>query len=254
MTYQEAIDKAIKLLRLSKSSNEHEAALAASRAQEIIDRYKLDISNLDYEKQEDLRDKEPIKDFGYEDPLDDFHGSSSQIWRVKLSTCVALANECKAVYKQVGSNQIMIRIVGQPSNVSAVRYIYAYFIEEIKRICSDKCAGNSSTFKRSFCLGMVDTIWKKLKEQKEATVTSVQQEHASNPMALVRVNNAIAKSEARSQAVAQFVANQGCSEKHNGSSRTFEGMNARQQGQQAGHQVRMPGGRGALNSGRGQLT
>lgn len=38
---QTGIDKVEKLLRLSTSSNAHEAALAAAKAQELIDRYDL---------------------------------------------------------------------------------------------------------------------------------------------------------------------------------------------------------------------
>jgi hypothetical protein len=40
-------DKVRKLLALSKSPNEHEAALAAERAREILDRYQISLAEVD---------------------------------------------------------------------------------------------------------------------------------------------------------------------------------------------------------------
>jgi hypothetical protein len=42
----EVFARVAKLFRLSESSNAHEAALAASRAQELIDRHKLDVNGI----------------------------------------------------------------------------------------------------------------------------------------------------------------------------------------------------------------
>lgn len=51
MNYNEALDKVRKLLRLSESSNPHEAALAASRAQEIMERFKIERLSMDDQAQ-----------------------------------------------------------------------------------------------------------------------------------------------------------------------------------------------------------
>jgi len=63
MTYDEAIQKAAKLLRLANSSNPHEAALAAARAQEIMDRYQIDHASITIADNGHARPDEPIQDF-----------------------------------------------------------------------------------------------------------------------------------------------------------------------------------------------
>jgi hypothetical protein len=62
MTYEEALRKAAACLRLSKSSNQAEAALAAAKAQEIMDKYQIsaEVLKLDQPKEAD----EPVMDFG----------------------------------------------------------------------------------------------------------------------------------------------------------------------------------------------
>lgn len=195
MTYQDAIRKAIACLRLSKSSNPHEAALAASRAQEIIDKYKLDVNDLDHDKGQDDLDAERIKDFGYEDPLDDVSDLTQDILR--LATVVTRANCCRALYTGQRGRSAKIKIVGRPSDASAARYLYGYLKAEMLRITKENCAGNSWTYRRHFRFGIVDAIAVKLSEQKGATVQAARSGAGENSVALVRVERAIARQEKR---------------------------------------------------------
>lgn len=252
MTQQEAIDKAIKLLRLSKSSNVHEAALAASRAQEIIDRFKLDITDMDFENRNAKDDNEPIKDFGYGDPLD--KTSYLKPWMLRLASVVADANQCRIVYARIdemgdGRNRgAVIKIIGRPSDVNVTRYLHGYLRGEVVRLRDENCAGNSGTYKRQFCLGVVETISAKLREQKKAMESDLRNQHSHNPMALVRVNNAIVRLEKRHGEVQKWVeANLklGHGRVH-GTARTGEGDSARAHGRKVGEQVRFTKARGAI--------
>lgn len=86
MTHQEAVAKVVKLLRLATSSNPNEAALAASRAQEIMDRFKIEGITASFDTQ--TQSKEPIMDF----KADLLDASSSKIdtWRSWLAVAIEI--------------------------------------------------------------------------------------------------------------------------------------------------------------------
>lgn len=247
MTNQEALDKVAKLLRLSKSNVPAEAALAMAKAQEIIDKHKLDISSIDFESQEKQRDAEQVKDFGYEDPLEDVRVHGSSPWMLRLTTIVARANGCKGIhtrYDSLGDGKprgAKVKIVGFPSDVATTRYMYGFLKAEVIRLCNENCQGNSATYKRQFCIGVTETIAITLKKQKEVMHQELRQEQSTNPLALVRLNNAIAKIEARKVAVDTW-----CNEHFNlgvGSgirgSMSSAGQSARTHGRIVGSQVRI---------------
>jgi hypothetical protein len=256
MTTTEAMDKVAKLMRLSKSSVPAEAALAMAKAQEIVDKFQLDISNIDFDAQDQQRDTETVKDFGYEDPFEDVKVHGSYPWMLRLTAIVSSANQCRCIHQRYDSlgdgkpRGAKVKIVGHPSDVAAARYIYGFLKAEVVRLCNDVCKGNSGTYKRQFCIGMVETIALKLKEQKKVTITTLQQEQSNNPMALVRLNNAIAKVEKRKLAVDTFI-NSTMKLRYSSGIRAADSqtaMTARQHGQIVGHQVRMGQAKGSLNS------
>lgn len=189
MTHTEAIEKAVKLLRLAQSSNPHEAALAASRAQEIMDRHKLEGLSADYDTDKKQPD-EPVQDFKADlmDP-----GTKTETWKSRLASAVAKVNECKIYirvtrkgppsYDKVSG----FAIVGRASDAQTVRYIYSWLSREIDRIADEKCAGYGRTFYNNFRIGAVESVTAR---ETEATM---KHEAVGNSMALVRVNNAIAK-------------------------------------------------------------
>lgn len=255
MTYQEAIDKAMKLLRLTKSPVPAEAALAASKAQEIIDHYKLDVTGLDYDKQEAADDNEPVKDFGYSDPLDNVkYGMYRETWCVRLASYVARHNHTRIVqtYAADGKGRV-IKIIGRPSDVNTVRYLYPFFKIQIEEMANRDCVGHSSAYRGQYCAGVIDTLWAKLCASRQQTFTEKRTEMAGNQTALVRVNNAIAKMEKRSEAVDAYIKmNMKLGKGRGGYSRTETG--GRREGQRAGQNIRMTGARGGLGAGRKQIN
>lgn len=246
MTQDEALRKAMACLRLAKSSNPNEAALAAAKAQEIIDRYQLDVSSLDYDAQQKKRDDEPIKNFE-SDPLDDVEGINVK-WAGVLAVHVARNNQCR-VYLQDGLRGKVLKIIGRASDVSAVRYMYSFLKEEVKRLRKENAAGHSGPYMNQFAHGVVDTIAAKLKQQREATFNAVKAEQANNNLALVRVNNAVAKIKERMQAVDKFVEENMRFRKSRASTSSYAGMGGREHGRKEGHKVRLGGAKGAVGRG-----
>jgi len=203
MTYNEALQKAAKLLRLSKSDNPNEAALAASRAQEIIDRYRIETEMLAYavNGQEQPKDDEPIKDFS-DDPLERLRRKST--WKARLAQHIANHNCCKMYNGWYGPT-----VIGRPSDVATVRYLYAWLVQEVDRLAERDCKGNGISWANNFRLGVVDTIGNRLHEQKKETEKAIRHETAllaaqqglDQSVALIKVNNAIARTEQRRQQV-----------------------------------------------------
>lgn len=187
MTYQEATIKAVKLLRLAQSSNENEAALAMTRAQELIDRHKLTGLSLDMDTENPPED---IIHFTH-DPLDP---EAHATWKHRLAISLCYHNQCR-VYRSSGK----LIIVGRPSDATTVRYLYGWMTREIDRLAAAKCAGCGRTYWNSFRIGAANCVSDRLAEQRDATIASVkvEAELQGSTMALVRVNNAIAKMDAR---------------------------------------------------------
>lgn len=252
MTYQEAIEKAAKLLRLATSSNPHESALAASRAQEIIDRYKLTGVSADLSG---AQPDEPIKDFR-DDPLDG--GKKLDRWRWSLFSSIANSNQCSGYVANSGG----IAVVGRPSDVQTVRYFYSWLTREVDRLASRDCTGNGRSYWNNYRLGVVDTVRTKLTEQFAATVASVKHEAEQQDlvtgdaghMALVCVNNAIARIEKRTAEVESWVEQNLKLRNQSGSRYSYNPL-ARAMGQKAGQEIRMKPSAGSLGRGAvGQLN
>jgi hypothetical protein len=235
MTHQEALLKAAKLLRLSKSPVPAEAALAMSKAQEIIDRFQLDVESLDFDKRQEEKDAEQVKDFGYEDPLDHVKDRVYQtIWKLKLSNFVARVNSCRICwYAQLNRSRV-IKIIGRPSDVTTVRYLYSFFAQQVEELAKANCAGNSNTYIGHFCIGVVDSIREKLNAQRKQTFEDKRNELGANPLALMRVNQAIAKMKKRDQDVEAFVRGNIHYAKARAHRSSFNAGGARAHGQQVG--------------------
>lgn len=252
MTHEEALRKAMACLRLAKSGNENEAALAAAKAQEIIDRYKLDVTGLDYDQQEQKRDDEPIQDYGHSDQLDETNGWMTR-WYLMLASVVARSNQCRVYYGQKQGYGVRIFIVGRPSDVSAVRYLHSLLKSEVTRLASDACKGHSDTYRRQYCLGVVDTINARLHKQHEEMAQSLRREHANNNMALIRVDKALVRMQERDEAVVTWMkSNLRLGNGRSEQTRTYTG--GREHGQRDGHKVRISSAKGGIGAGVRQLN
>lgn len=191
MNHEEAVEKAVKFLKLAKSDNPNEAALAAAKAQEIIERFKLDIGSLEAPMPE--RPKEEVKDFGFGQAL--YTSGKLQTWRARLAQHLAEVNACKSYYR--GSN---IHLIGRPSDVQTVRYLFSMLNTAVDDLVyKSGFQGLGRSYLNNFRLGVVDTIGRRLREQVKAvreeakTNALAQDNQAGTTTALARINKALAR-------------------------------------------------------------
>ena len=255
MNYEKALRKAALCLRLAQSSNANEAALAASKAQEIIDRYQLDVNQLGYDSAQEKLDAEPIVDYGYGDPLD--VSPYSFAGHIRLASTVSRHNGCWIILCREGLREKKFRIVGRPRDVQTARYMYAMLksaTEELAKKCCN--AGHSAGYRNQFWIGVVDAITIKLEETRKATFQSLRTEHGNNPLALVRVNNTIAKMEKQSLQVHSWMQTNipGLRPARAvGSIGSSAGYSGREHGRREGASIRIGKATGSLGSGRKAL-
>ena len=253
MNRAEAMQKAIKLLRLATSDNPHEAALAAQRAQEILDRFEITQAMLE-DSQTRPEPEEEIENFEEKQaPLDQF-GMQIEHWKSYLSSVIATANAC-CVFSQrkeyIGfvRQRSFLHIVGRPTDVEKVRYLYGYLVGETDRLCRRRGKGCGRTWMNQFRLGVVDTLAQRLREGHEALIATMRKEAREqvreNPRALVVLEKAIAKVDRRREDTEVWVAqhlNLGTRPGH----RVNSNLAARVQGRIAGQEIHLTRARGAI--------
>lgn len=191
------------LLKLAEGgANENEAAAAAAAAQKLIERHKLDAAMLDVSAGEDQPIEEEVRDC--EDPLD--RSKSKIAWKGSLASGIARANSCR-IYWRGGS----IQIVGTPSNVSTVRYLYAYFVREIERLAK-QYGGNGRSWMHAWRVGCAETLSARLKAAREEARNDARREAQDatqtadqRGVALVRVNSGIARLDGQDGAVVKYM-------------------------------------------------
>jgi hypothetical protein len=240
MTYDEALRKAIGCLKLSQSANKDEAALAASKAQEIIDKYNLCIDDIQQGK-DARREEEPIVNFG-NDPLHEVCQVDSG-WTMRLASTIAKLNSCRIYFTSKFSGSVIVKVIGRPKDVQVVRYIFGWLESEVRRITREECRGFTRRYQIDFRNGVVDTIYNKLQAQRKETLVNVQKE-AVNTMALVRIQNSIAEIERRGSAVDEWVKLN--LKLRQTTTRRRTDFSARQHGQVVGERVRITKAVGSL--------
>lgn len=158
------IDKIRKLLALSESSNEHEAALAASHVQRLLSEHNLALADL-------AAADRPHK-------ADQIETSSSKTlpkWVRHLSAGVCRAFDCQAIHHPAAGK---LTFIGVGADVQVAAYTYSYLDQTLRRLCRSYMAqhpgGGSAARQRellrqSYFLGAVSTITTRLHDQKQQT-------------------------------------------------------------------------------------
>jgi hypothetical protein len=190
MTVDKVIERIRKLLALSRSANQHEAAAAAARAADLMREYQLDEARLDVTED---RPAEPLADtvLGV--------GRRSVGWKFRLACGLAESLGGRA-YQQSGIGGGVV-VFGAPSVAATVRYMYEYLAREIDRLADeawrDLDPEDRSPFmtprrwKYSFRFGAADTINNRLlKDMQTACATNAKRVMAgdADSAALVRVH------------------------------------------------------------------
>lgn len=159
---EKVLDLIRKLLALSTSSNENEAALAASKAQALLLKYNLEMSQIKQEAGEE------VERWDFQTPLFDN-------WLGSLMVAVANANLCRVVvgkgYKEgerigsvfkPGQEAREFYLFGKKPNLEVVEFMYTYLAGEIDRLTPPKMP---KKWVASFRLGAVTCISKRLREE-----------------------------------------------------------------------------------------
>ena len=153
-----ALARVRKLLALATSPNPHEAALAAARAQALIEAHRLQ-AWLDAERREE-EDPDPIVDAQGE-PLE--AGRRIRKWKVVLASTLAEANGCMAYTRDRGSEQAIV-LVGRGRDRAAVVELWGWLVRRIEWLSATHGAGRHRQWHEAFRIGVVDAIAARLRE------------------------------------------------------------------------------------------
>jgi hypothetical protein len=170
MTHDEVIAKVKKLRALATSDNVHEAAAAAAAAERLLQQYRL--SEAELEAEDDAPHETAALDA---EPVDVF-GRNLQHWRAALLTGMCKLHGCRNWSEYAGNGKRVFRIVGRPSDVATVRYLYAWLVSEIERLAQRHGKGQGRTWFNSYRRGAVNGVLAAMREANQearAAVSSV---------------------------------------------------------------------------------
>ena len=151
---EKVLEKIRRLFELAKSSNEHESAAAAAKAQELLQKYNLSMSQIPNGKKEAyVKDTVRLK--------------NPESWAKTLYHTVAKNNNCKVVILSDGQ----IAVIGQRHNLEIVEYLYSQLETRIRKLSEAAWdlygEGREGIYKRDFALGAISRLDVRLKRQVE---------------------------------------------------------------------------------------
>ena len=158
------IEKIKKLLALANSSNEHEAALAASHAQRLLSEHNLAMADIEAAHRPDKADR-----------VETAAAKSLPKWMRHLSAGVSSAFDCQAIHHPAAGKMTFI---GVGADVQIAAYTFAYLDRIVRKLCGTYMKQHVSStianrhrelMRQSYYLGAVSTITARLKEQKIKT-------------------------------------------------------------------------------------
>lgn len=152
-----ALARVRKLLALATSPNPHEAALAAARAQALIERHRLE-AWLEAEQREH-DDPDPIVD-ARDEPLE--VGRRLRTWKVVLASALAEVNGCLAYTATRGRDEAIV-LVGRGRDRAAVAELWGWLVRRIEWLSATHGPGRSRQWHEAFRIGVVDAVAERLR-------------------------------------------------------------------------------------------
>ncbi len=251
MEQDKIIDRIKKLMRLAESSNANEAANAAGQAQRLMEEHRIDQAVLDLGDEEPEGDDEPIVDHGNA-PLT-VSGRMPQ-WKVSLSVALASANACRCYVgwkwdSAKHAHKRTLCLVGRPSDVATVSYLFGYLSKEIDRLTRLNARGRGRTWANSYRLGAVAAIRKRLREANKEARDNARKRLEGQTTALVKMDQALARLDARASAVDEWL-KKNMDLRSRSASKANRDWSAYAQGQRDGQNINLDGGGNRLGSGK----
>lgn len=153
----EVAKKVKKLLALSKSSNEHEAGVAMSKAKEILDKYNMTLSDLE------------IKTAEFGDMVLEVKYKVAPKWVFRVAALVADNTFCKVL---IGKNYV--RMIGSKVDMEVSKYIFYYLYNTLSSLSKAYCAqyyqkvslGELNSMKINYIDGAIYSIAQTFKEMR----------------------------------------------------------------------------------------
>jgi hypothetical protein len=240
----ERVRKLLELADTKRNTNINEAASAAAHAQALMSRHAIDTAML---STADAPEEVIETDILF--ASDKKHKSS---WRGVLAVSLCEVNMCKAFWDRSNLN-----IIGRASDASTTRYLFAYIVREVERLCRDAAAERGSpgrTWCNNFKLAAVNEVGRRLHEVHAATRSNMKREaDASDTMgtgvALVLVNNALAKMDEHVSAV-QLFSEKNFSLRPGGTFHYKVNSDGRDAGRRAGASIELNTGKGLVSGTR----
>ncbi len=154
------LDKVKKLLALAQSTNEHEAALAMKKVQQIYAQYNLD--------------RTPSPDRSEYVHLIIAEGKKRKnAWEQRVMSILIEHFFVEIIIlqqfnPQSGEKNQAFEIIGSRENVLMAEYVYYFLVKQLELLC-DKAQIRNRTQKSSFRLGILEGFAKKLTENSTST-------------------------------------------------------------------------------------
>lgn len=164
---RECLLKVEKLLALSHSSNEHEAALAIQKANELIGKYHLSElgDNRQYRFGVGIIDRKRKR-------IESYQRHICTILHDFFFVRIVLASRYDPLK---GVSYKTIEILGTKENVTIAEYCYHFLenrLDSLWRLNRHRFKGSARTEKNSYYLGLLRGFYQKLEEQKQKRETS----------------------------------------------------------------------------------
>lgn len=164
-------DKLSKILALTTSPVEGEASAAAAMLQRLLDKHNLSVADLEAKGQSKPGVREQAHDLG----------KAAFRWKLDLAEGIATHYYCAPL---VSRRNKTVSFVGRPDNVEALTMLYAWLVDQIKRVAAEDRRTHAEEtgthvdplrWQVNFGVGAVSRLvvrLDELKRQREADVTS----------------------------------------------------------------------------------
>jgi hypothetical protein len=173
-----------KLLSLAESSNENEAAAAASKAQELMFKHNLEVSDV---AGIDLKPDEKVDEHNF-----DLDAGESKLanWRSWLFSAVAETSLCQPYISRSSRGygkrgKLYGRVIGRKSDVEVAQYTYSWLTNELERLSKQYMANqiywdqyDSRKMRRSWLEGAAIGVSRKLRNDFNARKVETEQSTA----------------------------------------------------------------------------
>ncbi len=186
-TTEKIVDRIRKLLALAQhpATNVEEAALAMGRAQELLFQHKLDMAQIEI----DTGEHEEISTMNF-----DGEGKNVQGWKAQVLNSLAYGCYCRCIHMQSARNihgEKIARhaVIGKPSDMQTVAYLYQYVCAEIDRLTEEHAPDSGKAYRNSFRLGASTAIWVRMQQKRREQDKA----NPSNETALVVLRNDMEK-------------------------------------------------------------